>query len=60
MLFNMISFYLFVTKNFIRNGDNVDEFKLFFFKFVCFFNVPVTFIEHLLLKNKTHTSIIKH
>lgn len=56
MLFNMISFYLFVTKNFIRNGDNVDEFKLFF----GFFNVPVTFIEHLLLKNKTHTSIIKH
>lgn len=53
MLFNMISFYLFVTKNFIRNGDNVDEFKLFFY-------VPVTFIEHLLLKNKTHTSIIKH
>lgn len=58
MLFNMISFYLFVTKNFIRNGDNVDEFKLVFFFF--FFNVPVTFIEHLLLKNKTHTSIIKH
>lgn len=56
MLFNMISFYLFVTKNFIRNGDNVDEFKLFF----GFFNVPVTFIEHFLLKNKTHTSIIKH
>lgn len=59
MLFNMISFYLFVTKNFIRNGDNVDEFKLFFV-FWFFFNVPVTFIEHLLLKNKTHTSIIKH
>lgn len=56
MLFYMISFYLFVTKIFIRNGDNVDEFKLFF----VFFNVPVTFIEHLLLKNKTHTSIIKN
>lgn len=56
MLFNMISFYLFVTKNFIRKGDNVDEFKLFVF----FLYVPVTFIEHLLLKNKTHTSIIKN